>query len=259
MHCSRLVGAAISLTIALSSALQAGPLILASSVVPVCIGNVAYLTITLNVETATFFFANGGLYYHFDPPSPGTLGPFANPFNLQIPTFSPGTTHILWISTSAAPTGGSSSPNYSFIVPACSNGLTWHFISTNSPTGTIGVGCGNSCDAQHGDTSCTAALPLLCIKKSGVGFPLPCPASVNNTDKYHKWSGGVVGTTSPTVPPTTLVGADTLCRNEFGADWRVAEFHDGWGWNFQAYGGVGDSTKHFWIHINDQPGATCWH
>lgn len=137
-------------------------------------------------------------------------------------------------------------------------GLTWELLATNSATGTIDVGCWNGCDAYHGDTPCTTALPILCIKKDGPGFPLPVPASVDNSNIYHQWSGGVVGTTQPTVPPKTLAAADALCAQEFGAGWRVAEFHDGWGWHFQAFGGVGDPGQNFWVHINDQPGATCW-
>lgn len=151
---------------------------------------------------------------------------------------------------------------YSITVPDCApprKGMTWRLISTNSPTGTIRVGCGNNeCDPRQGDTACTTALPILCIKKTGAGFPLPLPATVNNTDRYNKWSGGVVGTTSPTVPPATLAGANSLCAQQFGADWRVSEFHDGWGWYFQAYGGVGDPSHRFWVHINDQPNGRCW-
>jgi len=138
-------------------------------------------------------------------------------------------------------------------------GMTWKMIGTNAPTGTIRVGCANSCDAYKGDTSCTTALPLLCIKKTGVGFPLPLPASVDNSSRYYRWTGGVIGTTADTVPPSTLAAANALCVQTFGPDWRVAEFHDGWGWNFHAYGGLGDPAKRFWVHINDQPGATCWH
>jgi hypothetical protein len=230
---------------------------------------VAIVTVTLDATTYNFFGNN--LYYHFDPPSPGTQSASGvNPAVMQIPpSFVASSNHILWISTSAAPTGGSaSSANYPFVVPSCgpvsnSKGLTWRLISTNVPTGTIRVGCGvssnqNECDGHQGDTVCTAALPVLCIKKAGAGFPLPVPVSVNDTSQYNKWSGGIVGTTSATVPPATLLAADGLCTLEFGTDWRVAEFHDGWGWYFQAYGGVGDPTKRFWIHINDQPGATCW-
>jgi hypothetical protein len=136
-------------------------------------------------------------------------------------------------------------------------GLTWQLLATNSTTGTIDVGCGPNCNAYQGDTPCTTALPLLCIKKSGAGFPLPRPAGVNSS-QYHTWSGGIVGTTSPTVPPATLTAANALCSQAFGADWRVAEFHDGWGWNLQAYGGLGNPASRVWIHINDQP-STCWH
>ena len=142
--------------------------------------------------------------------------------------------------------------------PSKGMGLTWKLVATNSPTGTISVGCANGCNAYQGDTPCTTALPLLCIKKTGTGFPLPRPASVSPANQYNQWSGGVVGTTSATVPPTTLAGADALCVKEFGAGWRVAEFHDGWGWAFQAYGGVGNPAQRFWIHINDQPKAICW-
>jgi len=142
---------------------------------------------------------------------------------------------------------------------AAPKGLTWKLLATNSTTGTIDVGCATGCDAYHGDTACTKALPLLCIKKTGPGFPLALPASVDNSNQYHKWAGGVVGTTKATVPPAKLSGANAVCVKEFGPGWRVAEFHDGWGWHFQAFGGVGNPAQNFWVHINDQPGATCWH
>jgi hypothetical protein len=45
---------------------------------------------------------------------------------------------------------------------------------------------------------------------------------------------------------------------KFGPGWRVAEFHDGWGWHFQAYGTVDNPNGRFWVDINDQPDATCW-
>lgn|GEM_PF-4788975 len=144
------------------------------------------------------------------------------------------------------------------VTTALLKGMTWKLALTNAPTGTILVGC-SGCNAYQGDTPCTTALPILCIKKSGPGFPLPLPASVSNANIYFMWSGGVVGTTYPYVPPTTLTVANNLCVLEFGAGWRVAEFHDAWGWGFQAYGGVGNPAQRFWVHINDQPGAICWH
>ncbi|HKV11307.1 MAG TPA: flagellar hook-length control protein [Thermoanaerobaculia bacterium] len=138
-------------------------------------------------------------------------------------------------------------------------GMTWRLRATNTTTGTAIVGC-DFCDPYQGDVPCTTALPLLCIKKTGAGFPLPAPASVTqaNLGQNYRWSGGVIGTTKATVPPPTLAAADALCAQEFGAGWRVAEFHDGWGWNFQAYGSVGNPLQRFWVHINDQPGGRCW-
>jgi hypothetical protein len=62
----------------------------------------------------------------------------------------------------------------------------------------------------------------------------------------------------PTILPATLATANALCVAEFGAGWRVAEFHDGWGWNFQAFGGLGKPAGRFWVNIDDQPGGVCW-
>ena len=136
-------------------------------------------------------------------------------------------------------------------------GMTWRFNSANPTTGTIDVGCSNSCDGYNGDTACTTPLPMLCIRKSGPGFPLPVPVGLPNSDRYHLWSGGIVATTAPIVP-TTLAAANAACAAQFGTDWRLAEHHDGWGWSFQAYGGVGDPKSRFWVNVNDQPNGVCW-
>jgi hypothetical protein len=47
-----------------------------------------------------------------------------------------------------------------------------------------------------------------------------------------------------------------MCVTFFGAGWRMAEFHDSWGWGFSAYGNVRSDTR-FWVYINDQQ-ANCW-
>jgi hypothetical protein len=91
------------------------------------------------------------------------------------------------------------------------------------------------------------------------------------TSQNNMWAGGVVATTQPiagnqfthisllTTPPSD---ANSFCALQFGPGWRVAEFHDGWGWNFQAYGGTVSApavpSTHFWVHINDQQSANCW-
>ena len=55
---------------------------------------------------------------------------------------------------------------------------------------------------------------------------------------------------------TSLAAANQMCTTFFGAGWRMAEFHDGWGWGMSAFGNVRSDTR-FWVHINDQP-ANCW-
>jgi Concanavalin A-like lectin/glucanases superfamily len=145
-------------------------------------------------------------------------------------------------------------------------GMTWMHTASNAQTGTITVGCAG-CDAYHGDTVCTQQLPLLCIYKPTPPFSLP--TGVNNTDQNNLWSGGVVATTPPIagntfahISATPGSDANSYCAAQFGPGWRVAEFHDGWGWNFQAYGGTVSAptvpSTRFWVHINDQPAATCW-
>lgn len=146
-------------------------------------------------------------------------------------------------------------------------GMTWMHSASNAQTGTITVGC-NGCDPYIGDMPCTQQRPLLCIYKPTPTFPLP--VGVNNTDIYYQWAGGVVATTQPVAgnvfahisagPPGT--NANDYCVAQFGPGWRVAEFHDGWGFNFQAYGGTVDAptvpSTRFWVHINDQQAANCW-
>jgi hypothetical protein len=145
-------------------------------------------------------------------------------------------------------------------------GMTWIHSASNAQTGTISVGC-NGCNATQGDTACTQQLPLLCIYKPTPSFPLP--TGVSNADQYNQWSGGVVATTAPVAGNTFMHSTDATnyCIAQFspgqsGSGWRVAEFHDGWGWNFQAYGGTVKAptvpSTRFWVHINDQPAANCW-
>lgn len=154
----------------------------------------------------------------------------------------------------ATPTIGKCKP-----LPATAKGMTWDRRFVNATNGTVSVGCvtGTSgCNPYQGDQLCSASLPVLCFKPSG--FPLP--ASVISST-YNRWSGGIVGTTAAVSASSfggSLANADIKCVQEFGAGWRVAEFHDGWGWNFQAYGNVGTSANRFWVHINDQPNARCW-
>jgi hypothetical protein len=146
-------------------------------------------------------------------------------------------------------------------------GMTWIHSKSDATTGTITVGC-SDCDGRHGDTPCTELRPLLCIFKPTPPFQLP--KGLDNSSPYIQWSGGVVATTEPVAGNTfghisagtsTSKAANDRCKEKFGNGWRVAEFHDGQYWYFQAYGGVSAPTvppTRFWVHINDQKDGNCW-
>jgi hypothetical protein len=154
----------------------------------------------------------------------------------------------------ALPTKGKCKP-----LPATAKGMTWERRAVNATNGTVTVGCvggANVCNPYQGDTLCSTSLPVLCFKPSG----FPIPASVISST-YNRWSGGIIGTTAAVAASSfggSLANAHIKCAQEFGAGWRVAEFHDGWGWNFQAYGNVGTSANRFWVDINDRPNGRCW-
>jgi hypothetical protein len=114
----------------------------------------------------------------------------------------------------------------------------------------------NACNPYQGDTSCRIVLPVLCIQKAS----LPLPAGVPN-GFYQGWTGGMLAATRPVMGAIleSEQMANARCQAELGADWRMAEFHDGaGGWGLQGQRGVGfEGYTRYWVRINDQPG-NCW-
>ncbi|MCP3062901.1 flagellar hook-length control protein [Myxococcus sp. K38C18041901] len=129
-------------------------------------------------------------------------------------------------------------------------GLTWARISHAS--GIDEVGC-DGCNPYDGDTACTERRPILCIKYD----TSPRPANLSHL-YYAGWAGGNIATTLPVAGTLleSLPRATQLCIQFFGPGWRMATFHDGAGWGFNAYGAVRSDTR-FWVYINDQQ-ANCW-
>lgn len=147
-------------------------------------------------------------------------------------------------------------PDEEPVEPNFGKGMTWVQKATDATTGVATVGCDGLCDPIDGDTECTTALPLLCTSELNA----PAPAS-GSFSQYYMWSGNVIATTPPVSPLadglSTISDANAVCASEFGPGWRVAEFHDGWAWNFLAYGNTGASER-FWVDIDDQPNGRCW-
>lgn len=154
-----------------------------------------------------------------------------------------------------------------FSVSAYANsGMTWAKIGVDNIFGLIRVGCGytsgtgNQCNPYTGDTSCEVELPLLCFYGAG----LQKPAGLDDSGNRPEWSGGIVATTDQVKGSAfaTIADANAFCADQFGDGWRVAEFHESWGWYFKAYGNVGENwdenNLRFWVDINDQPSGNCW-
>lgn len=144
-----------------------------------------------------------------------------------------------------------------FVVPlalAHPTGMTWALDHHDNTYGVDLVSCYGgtaACDAYSGDTACSQRLPVLCFSMDGSANPGVSTAS-------YPWAYGHVTVSRPVFGYELTSGAtaDAVCRAQFGPDWRAAEFHDGWGWTFQAFGHVRADTR-FWVKIDDQP-ANCW-
>lgn len=132
-------------------------------------------------------------------------------------------------------------------------GMTWQCTGVDVEHGVSLVGCAG-CDPYAGDTKCDEERPVLCINDTG-----DAPNPGIDTDFYHGWSKGYLFATEPVVglELTSLDAADARCAAEFGAGYRMAEFHDGGGgWNYWGYGSVPTGVR-MWTYINDQD-ANCW-
>lgn len=147
-------------------------------------------------------------------------------------------------------------------------GLTW-IKYTDDSCGQNRVMC-NDCDPYIGDTLCSEARPILCLRVDGssnCGEPW---------DFYDGWTEGTMALTVRLVPGTELTSlevANAICENEVGPGFRMAEHHDGGGgWGWRAKGSINPPAtpasdfprfgnpnlpNRFWVHINDQPG-NCW-
>ncbi|UBV44352.1 hypothetical protein LAJ19_14385 (plasmid) [Deinococcus taeanensis] len=131
-------------------------------------------------------------------------------------------------------------------------GMTWRVLDQQG--GVVRVGADEATDPYAGDTSATADLPLLCLNQDGRAAPEGLAL-----DFYNGWAGGEVRATPPVngTALTSRKAADTFCATEFGANWRMAEFHDGQvdgqkgGWRFYASGQLNREAR-FWVAIDDQ-------
>lgn len=167
-------------------------------------------------------------------------------------------------------------------------GYTWAKIRHESQFGIDVIGSGTH-DPFVGNRSCTARLPVLCVKLDGSPRPNYAIDAVDQglpKEGYRGWLEGHVSTSRP-VKGSSLgspADGDAACVSDLGPGWRMAEFHDGkflrgmdethlgnsigslstWpvgpkgtgGFAFVGYGNV-RTDKEYWVNINDTNG-NCW-
>jgi hypothetical protein len=155
--------------------------------------------------------------------------------------------------------------------PAMKNAMTWSVLMSaqvNSSNVYAVPGSDSKTNPYQGDTWIKNERPVLCINKTPL-LPSPGTSVIGNPVQTpggawrRTWSGGTIAATAPVkgTTLTSLAEANALCASNFGAGYRMAEFHDGdpslWsGWDFwgKVYGAnLGPfAGQRFWVYINDQ-------
>lgn len=131
------------------------------------------------------------------------------------------------------------------------DGLTYAWASRDLEAGTVLTGCyagEYNCNAYHGDTSCSEALPILCRYWDASGTSVE--------------GGYANGSLLPTPPlfGTSLrnrADADKACQDNYGRGWTMAAWHDNPSSPSLSGAGTWISDSRMWMFIEDQE-SHCW-
>ncbi len=111
------------------------------------------------------------------------------------------------------------------------------------------------CNPFEGDRLCTAPLPMACYKPGK-----RTPGGLEKAGLGQGYSpGGEVRATPPVAASSfaTRGDADRFCTGQFGAGWRILEYHDGAGGAIATYSDVAPKSR-LWVDVSDQQYANCW-
>lgn len=119
------------------------------------------------------------------------------------------------------------------------------------------------CDAVRGDTVCTRALPVLCVKlpERRARAPVVVEANTGRVTASQAAPGPLLGA-SPALRGESLASQQSgtqACEQALGAGWRMASLHDSasWGPQAQRHDSLARPSGRFWVATADQP-ANCW-
>lgn len=129
--------------------------------------------------------------------------------------------------------------------------------------GVVAISCGHNgeqqpmCDPYVGDTQCSTALPVACIRPDG----LPVPRALAKHFAGPAWSGGRLAFTEPLAASrfASYRDVDAICAARFGKAWRTARWHDGpANLAISGYSDVAAPSSRVWIDLVGSPYGTCW-
>ena len=172
-------------------------------------------------------------------------------------------------------------------------GMTWGQVGHQAALGVDFIGCtglpGPGCNWATGDTLCTQKRPILCLNKSAKIFRPDYSAPGGNYFTFG-WTGGDIKLTRyyQGCAIKSRAHGDSLCQREFGCNYYMAEYHDGYyisgmglgtfydiGWNWSlatpashGFAAFGESCfqnplkvcSRYWVAHDHGTGSTanCW-
>lgn len=119
------------------------------------------------------------------------------------------------------------------------------------------------CDAERGDTACSRALPVLCIKTPERRPRTPVVVDANSGRiTAPPASEGLLLGASPALRGDSLASQQSgthACERALGSGWRMVSYQDSTSWTTapHRHDSLAQATGRFWVAVGDAPG-NCW-
>jgi hypothetical protein len=119
------------------------------------------------------------------------------------------------------------------------------------------------CDSERGDTACSRALPVLCIKEPERRARLPAVVDANSGRLTAPPAGeGLLLGASPALRGDSLASQQSgtqACVRALGSGWRMVSYQDSMAWTTapSRHDSLAQDTGRFWVAVVDAPG-NCW-
>jgi hypothetical protein len=119
------------------------------------------------------------------------------------------------------------------------------------------------CDAERGDTACSRALPVLCIKEPERRARTPAVVDANSGRLTPPPAGeGPQLGASPALRGDSLASPQSgtqACVRALGSGWRMVSYQDSVAWTTapHRHDSLAQTSGRFWVAVGDAPG-NCW-